>query len=212
VLSAGVIDELELDVLSGSPIDGSCRPCTRCPWWPVGSGLDARRFVCGRTVEVHLVGRSAVEVFVRSVLIVPVEMAGKLSPHVITAQRQNDSARALVLKGADETLDHGNAAVLAHGAKPWTNSFTLAPCLESAAPELRAFVADDVLRLGLGMQTTEEGTDLDGRDLRVMRRTGSHPRNRAPIGNYRFGNALGTYRKINMFNMLIMMISTVVAD
>ncbi len=99
----------------------------------------------------------------RPVLVVPVEAAKQLSPHVAAAQRDDDSTRALVLERSDEAFGNRDAAVLADGAKPRLDACALAPGLEALTPELRALVADDVLGLRLGVQAAEEGADLYGR-------------------------------------------------
>ena len=61
-------------------------------------------------------GRSDVDIFVRSALVVPVDMAGQCSSHITAAQWDDDSARALVLKRADEPLNHGNIELAALAA------------------------------------------------------------------------------------------------
>ena len=66
---------------------------------------------------IHLVGRSAAEELVRSVLIVPVEMTDQFSSHVIASQWNDDSACAFVLECTDEAFDHSDAAALAQCVK-----------------------------------------------------------------------------------------------
>ena len=114
---------------------------------------------------VELVGRPAVEVLVRSVLVVPVEVAGQFFSHVAAAQWDDDAACSLLFERSVEALDHGNAAVLSDGAEAWSDVLPLTPGLEAVAPELRALVTDDVLGLGLGVQATKEYANLDGRGL-----------------------------------------------
>jgi hypothetical protein len=64
----------------------------------------------------------------------------------------------------DESLDHRDAAALAHGAKPRLDAFAFAPALEAGTPELATLVRDDVLRPGPGQmhRPAQEGPDLDG--------------------------------------------------
>ena len=173
MLPAGVVADQKHDLLARFAIDGRCWRCTGCLGWPKWPYLDARLFVCGGAVVVDFVGRSTVEELVRPMLVVPVEMTDQFSPHVFSSQWNGDSACALVFERADETFDNSDAAVFANGSKTRLDAFTLAPSLECVAPELRAFVADDVLGLGLGPQAAEEGANLDGRGL-LLEYHGAH--------------------------------------
>ena len=157
VLAAGVVGDHEHDFLARLTIDGCCRCCTRSAGWPAWPGFDARHLVCGRTVVVHLVGRSAAEELVRPMLVVPVETESQLPPHVIAPQRDGDATRALVFERPEDAFDHSATAVLSDGAKARPDAFAFAPGLEAVTPELWALVADDVLRLGPGVEAAEEG-------------------------------------------------------
>ena len=114
---------------------------------------------------VHLVGRSADEELVRPMLVVPVEMARQFSPHFIASQWNGDAARTLILECTDEAFDHSDAAILSDGTEAWPDSLALTPSFEAGAPELTAFVADDVLGFRFGIQTAEEGADFNGSRL-----------------------------------------------
>ena len=83
------------------------------------------------------------------------------STHVIASQWDGNATCALVLERANESFDDRDAAALSDGAEPRLDAFTLALGLESVAPELRALVTDDVLRLGVGIDAAKEGPNPD---------------------------------------------------
>jgi hypothetical protein len=116
MLPAGATLDDEPEHFAWRAADCNVRRCTRCRHRPIRPGLNTRRQVRGWTVVVGFVGRSAVEVLVWAMLVVPSEAEDQLSPHVITSQWDGDAACALLLERADEAFDHSDAAAPAHGA------------------------------------------------------------------------------------------------
>jgi hypothetical protein len=55
-----------------------------------------------------------------------------------------DPASAFILQSPDDALDDGNAAVLAHGAKPGPDFLAPAPVFELLTPEDSILVANEV--------------------------------------------------------------------
>ena len=78
-------------------------------------------------------------------LVVPedVRIADRL--HLILSVRQSSLSQEFILERQDESLDNGDAAVLADGSESQLDYKTLCPAFEGIAPELLAVIADDVL-------------------------------------------------------------------
>jgi hypothetical protein len=95
---------------------------------------------------------------VRSVLVIPNKEATKLTAEIWSAKRNLDSASAVVFQRQDESLDNGDASALAGSAESRLDSFAATPIPVAVAPELFAFVADDVLGylFSMGNRTSEE--------------------------------------------------------
>ncbi len=94
---------------------------------------------------VHFVGSAASKRHVRTQFVVPELEVLQFLAHLLAADGDQDNSRTERLHGQDETLHHGNAAVLAHGSEPRLDASAFAPTLEAATPELRPLVADQVL-------------------------------------------------------------------
>lgn len=101
--------------------------------------------------------------------VIPHEIKTELIAHVRLPQRDDDLTRAFGFHGTDKTLDNGNGAIFADCAIARSDILSFAPLFESMAPELTAFVGDDVFRglAGSVNGTAEEGTDLQGIGLVV---------------------------------------------
>ena len=95
--------------------------------------------------------------------VIPGEIESKLKTQIRLSQRDENATGAFGFQGADHTLDDGNGAVFADGAESGLDFPALAPALEGLAPELTAFVGDDVFRglAGNVNGAAEEGTDLE---------------------------------------------------
>ena len=68
---------------------------------------------------------------------------------ISTKWYQND-AHAFVLERQDESLDEGNAPVLAHGTKAGCDALSITPIFENVAPELPALVGEGIFRVSTG--------------------------------------------------------------
>ncbi len=92
-------------------------------------------------------------------LVVPDGKPKQLLPERFGTERHQESSGTLDLHRLDEAFHHGNATMLAHRPKPGADPFSTSPVLEALAPELLPLVADQVLRLGLGLMhdASQEG-------------------------------------------------------
>ena len=94
---------------------------------------------------IDLIGCAAIQTRMRPVFSIPVGKQRKLLAEGLAAKWHEDNACTFILKRQDESLDQGNATVLADGAKAWSDSSAITPILEQVAPELLSLVANDVL-------------------------------------------------------------------
>lgn len=129
-----------------------------------GCGPAHARFVAWLGVArtnacVGFLGRFAAEGGVRTGLVVPAKERVEFTPQVLPAQGDCDAAEAFVFERSDESLDDGDAAVLADGAEARPDAVASAPGLEPRAPELTALVGDDVSRR---LACCGDGTAKDG--------------------------------------------------
>jgi hypothetical protein len=83
--------------------------------------------------------------------VVPIDEQQQLATERRTLHRDRHQASAAVLERQDESLDDGQAAVLADGAEPRADVEAIAPVLEAVTPELPSLVADQVLGFGAGL-------------------------------------------------------------
>ena len=82
-----------------------------------------------------------------AVLVEPIDEGKQLTTTCIPSVGNQDSSRALILQALDQTLDHGDAAMLADGTVAWwLDASTLNPTSKSVAIEDAISIADDVLR------------------------------------------------------------------
>jgi len=97
---------------------------------------------------VDLVGCGSAESGVNPVAVVPEAVERQFLLHGGETVRNSDkSPGAFVLDGADAAFDHGEAAILADGAKPLPDTATGTPALELRGGKLAALVRDKVLGL-----------------------------------------------------------------
>ena len=141
-----VKDELQVDAWLAS--DLYLRRGARRVTGPVRPGFESRPSAGGGNSPVAFIGRPTAQSCVRAAGVVPGGDCIGFRTHLPEVQRNEDTSESLVLQRADESLDDGDAAVLADGAETRLDLASLAPTLEPSAPELLALVADDVLGLG----------------------------------------------------------------
>jgi len=82
---------------------------------PVGSRLEAGASAGGGDAAVAFLGRPTAQSGVRTMVVVPEDVGSHGLTHGRDGQRYEDAAGGLVLEGADEAFDHGDAAVTADG-------------------------------------------------------------------------------------------------
>ena len=97
---------------------------------------------------IHLMRRLTVEPRVRAILVEPIGKPVKFLAKRFPVKWHENDARAFVLQAQDESLDYRDTAASANGAEPRFYGLAIAPALERITPELRALVADDILRCG----------------------------------------------------------------
>ena len=104
-----------------------------------------------------------------SEFVIPGEIEPKLKSQVGLSQRDKNTTGAFGFQGADHTLNDGNGAVFADGPEAGLDVPASAPAFEGLAPELTAFVRDDVFGSLTGSVNgaAEEGPDLEGIGLVV---------------------------------------------
>jgi len=79
----------------------------------------------------------------------------QLAKHVssrwkVRAKWHENDAHAFVLESQDESFNERDTSELANGAEAGRDALAITPTLEHAAPELLAFVADDIFRGSIG--------------------------------------------------------------
>jgi hypothetical protein len=77
-------------------------------------------------------------------LVVPDGIRDDFVPHCVHLQRNSNEPRTLGLHRTYEPLDSCYTSTLPHGTEPRTNASSVTPTLERIAPELAAFVGDDI--------------------------------------------------------------------
>lgn len=105
------------------------------PWVTAGWVLPMVDFVWCTTAKRRM----------RSPLVVPDLVMPKFVLYLLAAQGNQDYARAERFQRQNETFHHGDTAMFPHGAKTRPNASPLTPTFESATPELRALIANQVL-------------------------------------------------------------------
>ena len=94
--------------------------------------------------------------------VVPVDIRENLAAECLTALRDKDSSRRFILDRADQTLNDGDAAVLADGAVAWRlDFFAFDPGPKGVAVEDAVSIADDVFwcRVGAAYRPAQEGAN-----------------------------------------------------
>jgi len=116
-------------------------------------------------VQIDFLRSSTGKVLMGAEVIVPTGIGGEESARSLPVKGNEDSPGPFVFEGTDESLDHSDAAVSAHGAVTRLDPPALAPSSEGVTVELRAFVGDEMLwRVsGLANGAAQEGTNLQGR-------------------------------------------------
>jgi len=106
---------------------------------------------------------------VRPVPVVPADVQRQLALESRPAVRNKQPSRALVLQGADHSLDDRDTAVLADGSESLADASSSAPPSKPLVAELVALVGDQVAGAGpsLADGSAEERPDRDGSRLLV---------------------------------------------
>ena len=143
--AATVVSDHELQPHARTAVRRRLRRGTGRGLGPPRARLKSGGRVGRRPVEVDLVRRSAVERLVRSVLVVPFGVEAEFLSERVPAHGNEQSPGALGLHTSDEPFDNRDAAMPANGPEPKPDATAPTPGPEALAPELRPFVADDVL-------------------------------------------------------------------
>ena len=132
----------------GTPVAGHrCMwECTSCGARPTFPWFESRTFTCRLKIVIDLMRCLTIQRRVRSVLNEPVGITHRLPAKRFSAKWHKGDPRAFVLEAQNGPLYQGNAAVLTNGAEAWRDALAITPVLEDIAPELLAFVADNIFR------------------------------------------------------------------
>jgi len=127
VLASG--QELNVEPKFGARLAFHERPLagTRGTSWPIGSWLEARSAIGWVAAVVHFVRRAAVQRHVRPMFVVPADEQIEHSAERLASHGHHEQSRTAGLECQDESLDDGQAAVLADGPEARTDVATLAP-------------------------------------------------------------------------------------
>ena len=149
---------------AGLPLDQHLGQSTRGRPRPQDTRLKARTAIGPPLLEVDLRRRPPSPGRVRPVPIMLGSEPKQILSERLNTQRHDEPLRTLHLDRLDESLHHGNAAMLADHPKPRANPFTFAPILEPLTPERLAFVGNQVLGGGLRVMhgASQEATDISG--------------------------------------------------
>ena len=137
--------------------------CVRSGAWrtarPFRARFVSRALTRRQHIMINLMWRLATERRVRSILIVPIRIPHKLPTERFASKWHKDDPCAFVLEAQNESLHQRNAAVLTNSAEAGCDPIAITPVLEHIAPELLAFVADNVFwrRAGVDGSAFEEG-------------------------------------------------------
>ena len=93
---------------------------------------------------VYSIRRSAAKRRMRAMAIVPRRKISKLAQKRSSPERHQRQPRDALLEREDQSLDHGDAAVLTDGAEPRAYALLLAPWFEFLACKLGALIGDQV--------------------------------------------------------------------
>lgn len=136
VLAPRAVADREFETLTTSPVNLRMRSCAWRSARPSTSWFESRREACGWSAKVDLVRGSHLESGVRSVSVVPGDEEQQLAPDRVTLVGNQHASGALVLHGADEPLDHGDAPILADRAESLLDAVTETPATERDVGEL----------------------------------------------------------------------------
>ncbi len=117
---------------------------------PVFAWFNTRTPVGGAVSEVDFVRCAAAQRHVRAMLVIPIQKREKFTAEFFLSLRNQNSASAFILESPDDALHDGNAAVLAHGAKPGPDFLAPTPVFEPFTPEDLVLVADKIVRRRVG--------------------------------------------------------------
>ncbi len=133
---------------------------------PALTSFNAWLSVSRSLTEVDFIRRLAIERCMRAMLVVPVNEGKKLATACFSSLRQQNSSPALVLQTSDQTLDHGDAAVLADSTvSRRLDALAFDPTPKRGAVEDAVSVTDDVLGWRVG--TTDRPSQKDAHGTAV---------------------------------------------
>ena len=146
VLATTMVFEVDRESISGLASDKRLRPRASRRTRPAFTSFDARSPASRSLTEVDFIRRLAIERCMRAMFVVPVGERKKLATACFSFLRQQNPSRALVLQTSDQTLDDGDAPVLADSAVTGRlDSLPLDPAAECSAVEDAVSVTDNVL-------------------------------------------------------------------
>lgn len=146
-----MITHIESNASAAITGDRRVRRCTWSAPRPTFPRLDAWTLIGRWNAMIDLIGCVALKTRMRPVFSIPVGKQARLLAEGLATKWYQDNACTFILERQDESLNQGNATVLANGAEAWCDPLAITPILEPVAPELRPLVANDVLGRGTGV-------------------------------------------------------------
>jgi hypothetical protein len=177
--------DLQLQSRTSAALDLGGRPSTGRSARPLPARLDSRRFAGRLDFAIDLLRDRAFQEIMRPKPVVPVEVERELASKRVVSVGDKQSTRALFLHRSDQSLDDGDAAVLADGAEALPDVPTPAPLSEPLVSELRPTVRDQMPRASVrGAQgSSKNGSDRDRRRL-LLEPSEAHDPARVVIDDY----------------------------
>ena len=171
MLAATMVVEVDRESISRLASNKRLRPRASRRTRPALTSFDAWSSVSRSLTEVNFIRRSAIERCMRAPFVVPVDERKKLATACFSLRRYQNSSRVLVLYASDQTLDHGDAAMLADGTvSRRLDAFAFDPTTKRVAIEDAVPVTDDVFWRRVG--TTDRPSQEDAHGTTVW-----------PVGN-----------------------------
>ncbi len=159
--------EHEFEPGTGLPSYERLRPRASRRPGPSSTRLESWLPMGGHPVEVDLVRCRPAKEGVRPDLVEPGDVLAQLPLELLKPKGEEQQPDALVLQGANEPLNDGEAAVLPDGSEALADASTATPRLELAGRELRPVVGDQVIRptASTTADAVEERRDVSRRGL-----------------------------------------------
>jgi hypothetical protein len=177
--------DLQSESRTSAALDLGGGPSTGRSARPLPARLEPRRFGARLDLAVDLLRGRAFQEIMRPMPVVPVDVEPELASKRVASVGDKQSTRALFLHRSDQSLDDGDAAVLADGAEALPDAPTPAPLPEPLVSELRPTVRDQMPRTSVrgAQRSSKSGSDHDRRRL-LLEHSETHDPTRVVIDDH----------------------------